>query len=186
MEYLFKLCVTLCITTFVSAQFTFEIQQHFEFEDALDETQGEFWVWRSQAYDLKTLRLEDTNRTYTIELKLCVDPYLEGLNVTVYIDDIIYSNDGPSDLVYIQINGVNIGNFTTVEEWHSGYEWNVFRNSNRIGPSVVLSKGNYLLHVEVESDKWGVELDRIEINAENQDPMSKLFCGGKLILNSEI
>lgn len=171
---------TLCYY-FALSQLTFEIQQHFEFENALSEQQDDYWVWRSQAYKLKTLRLEDTNRTHTIELILCIEPYLDDRNVTVYIDDIVYSNDGPSDIIHALINGVDIGNFTTKEKWRNGHEWNVFRNSGRIGPSVVLSRGDYLLHIEVETDKWGVELDRIEINAENQDPLEKLFCGSRLI-----
>lgn len=181
MESLIKCSSFILYISCVFSQFTFEIQKHFEFENALTEDQSDYWVWRSQAYRLKTLRLEDSNRTHSIELDLCIEPYLDDQNVTLYVDDIVYSNDGPSDLIYIIINGIEIGNFTTEEEWRSGHEWNVFRNSGRIGPSVVLSRGNYLLQIEVETDKWGVELDRIEINAENQDPMGKLFCGSRLV-----
>lgn len=186
MEAALKLHICVHVMGFylVLAQFTFEIQQHFEFENALSEMQDDYWVWRSQAYKQKTLRLADGNRTHSIELTLCIEPYLSDQTVTIYVDDIVYSNDGPSDVIYIQINGINIGNYTTIEKWRSGHEWNVFRNSRKIGPNIVLSKGEYLLQIEVETDKWGVELDRIEINAENQDPMGKLFCAARLLQNS--
>lgn len=167
----------------VLAQFTFEIQQHFELENALTEEQKDFWVWRSEAYNLKTLRLEDTNRTYTIELTLCVDPYAEG-NVTAYINDIRYANDGPSDTVYVTVQGIDIGNFTTIEQWRSGHEWNIFKNSGRVGPSMVFRRGQFRMQIQVETDQWGVEFDRIRMNAENQNPMTEIFCGGRLFVNS--
>lgn len=164
----------------VYTQFTFEIQQHFEFENSLKESQESFRAWRSEASRQKTLRIVDYNRTYTVELDLCLDPYYDEQNTTIFVNDIVYSNDGPSDTVYVRINKENIGNFTTLERWRNGYKWNVFRNSGRIGPSLTLPKGVHTLEIEVETDKWGVELDRIEINAENQNPLSNMFCNATL------
>ncbi|KAH3747022.1 hypothetical protein DPMN_181443 [Dreissena polymorpha] len=120
------------------------------------------------------------NRTHTIELMLCIEPYNPNQTVVITVSDIRYSNDGPSDIVYLKINDVEIGNFTTREKWLRGHEWNIFRNSKIIGPSVEVEKGRYVLSIEVETDKWGVELDRIRINAENQDPMKSMFCGAAL------
>lgn len=174
--------VIASLNCIVFAQLVFEIQDHFELENAVPENATDFWVWRSEAYNMKTLRLEDTNRTYTIELSLCIDPYVEG-NVTAYINDIRYANDGPRDIVYVMISGITIGNFTTSEKWRSGHEWNIFRNSGRVGPSMVFRKGRYTLQIQVETDKWGIEFDRIRMNAENQNPMSDLFCGGRLYRN---
>ncbi|KAH3747020.1 hypothetical protein DPMN_181441 [Dreissena polymorpha] len=161
-------------------QSSIEIQQHFEFENVLSDDQQDFWVWRSEAYNQKTLRLEDINRAHTIELKLCIEPFNPNQKVLLVVSDILYSNDGPSDIVYLKINGLPIGNFTTIEQWRSGYEWNIFRNSKVIGPSILVQKGNYMLAIEVETDKWGVELDRIQINAENHDPTKRMFCGAAL------
>lgn len=175
---IFPLLVLSCYRVF--AQFTFEIQQHFEFENAVDEAQVGFWVWRSEAYGLKTLRLEDYNRTYTVELTLCIEPYIDGQNTTVFVHDVLYSNDGPSDNVYIMIDNNEIGNFTTREKWLSGYKWNVFRNAGRVGQPVVLAPGKHILELEVETDYYGVELDRIIINADNQDPLGRLFCNATL------
>lgn len=173
----------VCLQGHTFAQFIFEIQQHYELEDALNENQSDFWVWRSEAYNLKTIRLEDTNRTYTIELTLCIDPYAEG-NVTAYVNDIRYSNDGPSDIVYVKVNGIPIGNFTTEEDWHSGHQWNIFKNSGRVGPGMVFRKGQYTMQLEVETDRYGVEFDRIRMNAENQNPLTNIFCGGRLFSDS--
>jgi len=174
--------IVSCLFGLTCAQLVFEIQDHFEFENAVSENETDFWVWRSEAYNLKTLRLEDTNRTYTIELTLCIDPFVEG-NVTAFINDIRYANDGPSDTVYVMVSGITIGNFTTVEEWKSGHDWNIFRNTGRVGPSMVFRKGQYLLQIQVETDKWGIEFDRIRMNAENQNPLTDLFCGGRLYKN---
>ncbi|KAH3747019.1 hypothetical protein DPMN_181440 [Dreissena polymorpha] len=171
--------VVLC-SGLAEGQSSIEIQQHFELENVLRDDQQEYWVWRSEAYNQKTLRLEDMNRAHTIELRLCIEPFNPNQKVLIVVSDILYSNDGPSDIVYLKINGHTIGNFTTVEQWRSGYEWNVFRNSKVIGPSMLVQKGHYLLAIEVETDKWGVELDRIQINAENHDPTKRMFCGAAL------
>lgn len=165
---------------YAGGQLINEIQNHLEFEDVLTDSQDDFWVWRSEAYNLKTLRLEDGNRTHTIELTLCIEPALNDRNVTVVVDDVVYSNDGPPDKLYFSANGIKIGDFTTIEKWMHGQEWNVFRNSGRIGPTLIMSKGNYTINIEVETDKWGVELDRIEINAENQDLKTNLFCNARM------
>ncbi|KAH3747025.1 hypothetical protein DPMN_181446 [Dreissena polymorpha] len=161
-----------------------EIQNSFEFENALTENQTHLWVWRSEASGLKTLRVTDQVGLSAIELKLCIEPYNATQNVTILIDDIRYSNDGPSDLIVLRFNGITIGNFTTLEKWRSGHEWNVFRNSGNIGPALNLRKGTYTLVLYPLTDQWGVEFDRIRVNAENQnpDPEKKLFCGASFFV----
>ncbi|KAL4239841.1 hypothetical protein ACF0H5_000642 [Mactra antiquata] len=164
----------------VNSQAMLEIQKHFEFEDVLGDLQDNMWVWRSEASDLKTLRLEDETGVYTVNLNICVQPYNSTMNITLYIDDIRYSNDGPSDTVIVDFDGINIANFTTIEKWRSGHEWNVFRNSGNVGPALNLLPGQYVLQISVLTDQWGVELDRIRVNLENQDPMENVFCGASL------
>ncbi|KAH3872710.1 hypothetical protein DPMN_035931 [Dreissena polymorpha] len=168
--------VVLC-SGLAEGQSSIETQQHFELENVLSDDQQDYWVWRSEAYNQKTLRLD---RAHTIELRLCIEPFNPNQKVLIVVSDILYSNDGPSDIVYLKINGQAIGNFTTIEQWGSGYEWNIFRNSKVIGPSMSVEKGNFMLAIEVETDKWGVELDRIQINAENHDPTKRMFCGAAL------
>lgn len=160
-----------------SAQVPVEIQKHFEFENALSTLQDDMWVWRSEASNLKALRLLDPNGSARIEFTLCIEPLNVTQNVTLYVDDIRYSNDGPSDNVTLRFNGKSIANFTTVEKWMGGHEWNLFRNSGKLGAALSLRQGQHSLMITVRTDRWGIEMDLIRINAENQNPMKELFCG---------
>lgn len=157
-----------------------QIQKHFEFEDALTESQDDMWVWRSEASNMRTLHIEDQAGVSRIELSICIVPYNTAENVTMFIDDILYSNDGPVDLVKIHFNGINIANFITIEKWRSGHEWNVFRNSGNIGPVLNLRQGRYTLMLTVVTDIWGVEFDRIRMIADNQSPTADMFCGASV------
>ena len=157
-----------------------EIQRHYEFEDILDENQNSYWVWRSEASELKTLRLEDMDGDHKIFFRLCVQPVNPNKNVTLKIANIRYSNDGPSDTCYVTVNGQFVSVFKTFEKWRSGHEWNVFRHTGQLGQSLSLPLGNHELAIKAKTDKWGVEFDRIIINAENQNFTSPIFCGGGL------
>lgn len=154
-----------------------EIQQHFELFKAVPVSQENNWRWRSEASANKTLRIEDETGSSRLELTLCVEPYNATQNVTLYIDDIRYSNDGLSDVVKLIFNGINFANFTTFQKFRSGHEWNVFRNSGTLGPALNLRQGRYTLLITVVTDEYGVEFDRIRINAENQNPEVYMFCG---------
>lgn len=177
-----KRYIWLGLLAIVAAQIPPEIQKHFEFEDALSEVQQDRWVWRSEASNLKTLRIVDEIGSSEIRFQICVMPYNTSANVTLHIDDIRYSNDGPSDNVTVRFNNIALAGFQTAERWRSGHEWNVFRNSGPLGPSLNLAPGQYYLQVNVRTDRWGIELDRIRVNAENQDPVSQLFCGSQVLL----
>lgn len=157
-----------------------EIQRHFEFEDVLNENQKSYWVWRSEASELKTLRLEDMVGQHKVFFRLCLEPADVTKNVTLRIANIRYSNDGPPDTCYASLNGQIFSVFYTYEKWRSGHEWNVFRNTGQIGRAMRLSRGEYELAIRVNTDKWGVEFDRITVNAENQNMTSNIFCGSGL------
>lgn len=174
---LLMFCVTVKM---LDAQAPIEIQKHYEFEDALRQDQDGMWVWRSEASELKTLRIEDQEGLSRVKFTLCVEPYNATQNITLYVDDIRYSNDGPSDNITLIFNGIAFAKFQTLEKWRSGHEWNVFRNSGNLGPALNLRPGRYDLLVTVVTDYWGVEFDRIRINAENQDPNIDLFCGSSV------
>ncbi|KAH3747036.1 hypothetical protein DPMN_181457 [Dreissena polymorpha] len=77
-----------------------KVQKHFEFENAKPENQ---WLWyRSEASGGRTLRMVDQKGTSSIKLTLCIEPSDTTQNVTVFIDDIRYSNDGQSDVVALR------------------------------------------------------------------------------------
>ena len=167
-----------------------EIQRHLEFEDVLSEgqlrkqkdTPGlEYWVWRSEANDAKVLRIEDMTREYSVNIRLCISPEPPFQNVTIRVENIRYSNDGPSDTLYLLLDGKELGIFLTFEKWGSGHEWNVFHETGPIGDVRVLNEGVHTLSLQAVTDRWGVEYDRIAINAENQNPQVRLICDSELI-----
>lgn len=164
-----------------------EIQRHFEFEDVLKQVQYPYWVWRSEASTLQTLRLEDVGdgtRRYLIEVKMCIEPVVGEETVQVTMDDIQYANDGPSDVIVVTLDGELWATYSTYEKWAHGHEWNIFRNTGKADEPKRLRKGEHIIGITVKTDRWGLELDKIRIIAEHQSVDTKLFCGGRLIDNS--
>ena len=167
------------------------IQRHMEFVNVLSDTQLqrqqnnpglEYWIWRSEATELKVLRVEDPARRTSVNFRLCIEPNPPFANVTIRVENIRYSNDGPSDTVYLTLAGRPLGQFNTFEKWGAGHEWNVFHNSDVITNSTrVLPQGQYTLSIQAETDQWGIEYDRITINAENQNELVELFCDSELV-----
>lgn len=153
-----------------------DVQHSYEFEDALTEDQSEMWVWRSEASSRRTLRLVDRTGISAVEFTLCVEPHDLSTTVSLFIHDIRYCNDGPSDSVKLRFEGVNIASFSTFEKWRSGHEWNVFKNSGIIGPLIKLYRGNFTLVIVVQTDKWGIELDTLAIVTDNQHPTKDIIC----------
>lgn len=157
-----------------------DVLRQFEFEDVVQENQTDFWVWRSEASNLKTLRLVDKKGKSSVRFSFCVQPDDTKKPVSVFVEDLRYCNDGPQDRVKLRFESFNIANFKTFEKWRSGHEWNVFRNTGRIGPLIRLRQGEFSLHVLVQTDKWGVELDMIKIRAINQRPDVDIVCNATL------
>ena len=174
------LCAFVVATTVSAQGSVVEVQRSFEFEDALSDSQQTMWQWRSEASGKKTLRLEDYSESYHIDFTVCIVPNDPTKNVSLAIDDIRYSNDGPPDNIYVRINGIVHDYFQTHEKWRSGHEWNVFRNSGRLGDRISLPEGQYTITVSAVTDLYGVELDRIRLNADNQNPSSDLFCAASV------
>jgi hypothetical protein len=158
-----------------------EVQRSYQFEDILSEEQNDFWVWRSEASRLKTLRLVDFNQRYRAEFKICIQP-IEGEEiVSLYLDDIRYANDGPNDTISVTFDGEFWDEYSTNEKWAHGYDWNIFRNTGRVNETKYLPMGEYVIGVSVRTDKWGIELDKIRLIAEYQVLDSGIFCGGRLL-----
>ena len=162
------------------------LQESLEFENTLSDSQKRLVQPRSQASGWNTLRLEDANQSYTIQFSICAQPIDPSRPVTVYIDDIRYSNDGPSDYIYItmdtEVGRVQVGTFKTKELWIGGGAWNIFWNSDKVGKSLHLVQGTYNIQIKVATDKYGVELDKINIKAENQNQTQTLICSSEFIM----
>ncbi|XP_053379990.1 uncharacterized protein LOC128548642 [Mercenaria mercenaria] len=162
-----------------------EIQRSYEFEDVLSEEQQdyekEFWIWRSEASNLKTLRLVDSHKRYRADFKICIEP-IEGREIVpMFLDDIRYANDGPNDTISVTLDGEYWDEYSTYEKWAHGHDWNIFRNTGRLTEVKYLNKGEYVIGVSVKTDQWGIELDKIRLIAEYQELESDLFCGGRLV-----
>ena len=168
-----------------------DIQRHLEMEDVLSEAQKlqqrntrglEYWIWRSEANNLKVLRIVDPGpiRRYSVNIRLCLSPNPPFQNVTIQVENLRYSNDGPSDTLYLRIGNVYNGTYRTFERWGGGHEWNVFHNTGPIGRPTSLPEGEYTLSIQARTDRWGVEYDRIAINAENQNELVQLICDSEL------
>ena len=176
--------VLLVCHVFVTINGYVEIQRHYEFEDVLTRPaleERELWVWRSEASNYKTLRLVDEEQKYHIQLKVCIEPAEDQEFVTITLDDIRYANDGPFDYIFVSFEGRPWSVYATYERWAHGHDWNIFRNTGRNGVSHRLRKGVYTIDISVLTDKWGLELDKIRLNAEYQRLDSSLFCGGSIV-----
>lgn len=172
----------LLVISLVSGQ---QLQRYLELEDILSknqkpQTEKPHWVWRSNAINLKTLRIVDQGQQYSINISLCISPNPPSRRVAVQVETIRYSNDGPSDTVTVRIGDNFSGTFRTIERSDGGHGWNVFHDSRPIGKAISLPEGQYTLSLQAKTDRWGVELDRIVINAENQNEHVDLICNSEL------
>jgi len=139
------------------------------------------WQWRSNASGNKTMRLEDPNGVKKVQFLLCAVPANPMHEVSLAFTDIQYANDGPSDTITMFFNNEPIGSIETVEMWNSGHEWNALQNSGRVTMMFSVSSGTYPVNLVAVTDVWGVELDKIVLRTDNQDPDVNIFCGATLI-----
>ena len=139
------------------------------------------WQWRSNASGNKTMRLEDPNGFKKIRFTLCVEPAIPTQQVWLAFTDIQYSNDGPSDRITLFFNNEPIGSIETKEKWNSGLEWNAIHRSGRVTMMFSVGEGMYPVDLVATTDVWGVELDKIVLRTDNQDPNVNIFCGATYI-----
>ncbi|KAL4239840.1 hypothetical protein ACF0H5_000641 [Mactra antiquata] len=168
--------ISACVLLMILMSCTCMVQEIFEFEDALGDDQQSSWVWRSEASGLKTFRITSMEGRTAVSLFLCVRPRGNLKNVTFYIDNIRYGNDGPSDQIQLIFEEVELATIHSYEKWHNGHEWNVLKNTGQKGPLINLLEGDYKLDVFVKTDQWGMELDFIQINSEHQLRSQPIIC----------
>jgi hypothetical protein len=165
-----------CVIVFSVAAATIT-QHHLEFENVLTDEQkanDNLHRMRSQASNKETLYYNSAD--LTIELNLCIIPVNGETNATLYVDNILFSNDGKSDNVTVVFPNNVIGSFLSKSHSDYGHLWNVFEDSGPIGKAVLLPKGNYTLQITAEIDTYGIEFDNIRMNVDNL-ANKNLFCG---------
>ena len=79
--------------------------------------------------------------------------------------DVAYTNDGGSDSIEAYIDGIVIGSFNTIAASNFGRNWNVIRNTGMIGKNMKINSSSHeLLFKAVNTDSYGVELDKFVLN----------------------
>ncbi|KAK3612397.1 hypothetical protein CHS0354_031991 [Potamilus streckersoni] len=90
-------------------------------------------------------------------------------NSFVRVEDLRYSNDGPSDEVSFVLDGQYIGKHTTVVDTNFGQGWNSFHSTGAIGEGKLLPPGRHEINLTVtESDPWGVEVDLVNVDVSDE------------------
>ncbi|XP_021375023.1 uncharacterized protein LOC110464240 [Mizuhopecten yessoensis] len=94
----------------------------------------------------------------------------------VAVDNILYSNDGGSDMFEVSIDGVKLGEIVTPEHSQNGLLWNNFLSSQQVGPSLTLSSGYHVISINFTStDFYGVEIDSVFVRVEDRFLEEELF-----------
>eukprot|EP01084_Bolivina_argentea_P319117 553521_1 len=75
---------------------------------------------------------------------------------------IVYSNDGPSDTLFLYLDEQYIGQITTHSISNYGQQWNIMYSSFLFGPFLLSSVPSHTLKIVAQNtDQFGVEIDRI-------------------------
>ena len=171
---LFAMCLVACVAKTLGQGLNYT---ELEFESITNAP----WQWRSNASGNKTMRLEDPYGVKKIRFTLCAEPANPTQQVWLAFTDIHYANDGPSDTITLFFNNEPIGSVETKEKWHSGHEWNELQRTGRVTMMFSVGSGTYPVDLVAVTDGWGVELDKIVLRTDNQDPNVDIFCGAILI-----
>jgi hypothetical protein len=118
---------------------------------------------RSEALNQRTVLLQ-TNESRSLSF-----PFASEAR---YRLDVRYSNDnfGPSEIVSIAIDGVQIGSFVALDTGDSGNGWNNFLWSGSVG-SVNLTPGLHTITIVISGgDGFGVEIDAVKLELEHLAP----------------
>ena len=98
------------------------------------------------------------------------NPFVTRCSCSVTVTNVVYTNDGGTDVVTVSVDGRIVGTFLTLSRSGGGHLWNVPRSSGRVGSSVELSPGRHRVRITATStDRYLVEIDRVVLT---------LNCGG--------
>ncbi|KAL3877033.1 hypothetical protein ACJMK2_034789 [Sinanodonta woodiana] len=131
--------------------------------------EGKQVVSRLNASGQATLKMYK-GQTVSFEFCLTTDTKLE-------VQNLWYSNDGKSDLITVTVDDTKLGEVLTQMQFKSGEAWNIFKPSGPLGSSVYLSEGKHKLKLRVKKgDKYGVEIDKIELFLQNGQLKNSSEC----------
>lgn len=95
-----------------------------------------------------------------LNINFCID---QSRNVS--IRDFMHSNDGGSDVLSVLLDGISVGEITTLERSNSGAYWDEFLGSGQIGERSELDPGQHTVTLIVaRADMYGVEVDSVVVD----------------------
>ncbi|KAK3579223.1 hypothetical protein CHS0354_033290 [Potamilus streckersoni] len=171
METLTKLLFLMLGNTFIRPFFAEHILE-FEFEKAVIGIPSNQYrrTFRSNASHYESLKVYEGD---IIRLRLCP---LETTFISIM--DIIYSNDGGSDIVNVTLEGSDIGSLVSLAHTNYGEKWNDFLSGGQVGlPFYVEHAGTYMLINIQSSDCYGIELDKIILKVDTVSEKKVFWCG---------
>ncbi|XP_046550332.1 uncharacterized protein LOC124260130 [Haliotis rubra] len=93
------------------------------------------------------------------------------------LEKLRYSNDGLADLLTFDLDGVEVGRWTTREDFGDGSLWNQILEVEQFGDEVSVAAGNHKLTIRVaDGDRYGVELDSLTFSLDQKDPDDNSLC----------
>jgi len=169
------LCQALSVVLTVTTTWT------FEFEECAIGNPYAQTRWRSNASNNTTLYItQDIGHGLgVVTFNLCVEQLDVTSDVKLNVSGLVYSNDGPTDSITLTYNSELLDTFMTEEVHDWGNRWNVFQHTGPAGDVINVTNlhGNHELVIDIYPTEYGVELDKLVILAENQNPRRQLFCG---------
>lgn len=88
------------------------------------------------------------------------------------IMDVVYTNDGKSDIITVRVNDQDFGSFVTRSRSNHGYLWNQPVSSGKLENVTLLSAGGHTVKlVATAVDKYGIEIDKAVLGLECKDEL---------------
>ncbi|XP_067651234.1 uncharacterized protein [Haliotis asinina] len=92
------------------------------------------------------------------------------------LEKLRYSNDGLADLLTFDLDGEEVGRWTTRQKFGDGTLWNQILEVEQFGDEVSAAAGNHKLTIRVLGDRYGVELDSLTFSLDRKDKDDDSLC----------
>ncbi|KAL3877026.1 hypothetical protein ACJMK2_034782 [Sinanodonta woodiana] len=168
-------CALVTVLALVARSVTLAKTASFELEKIVlgKRWDSERFIFRSRASSHMIIHLFKGD---ILKLDMCT-----GKATNVSIHDIVYSNDGNSDLVNITTDRKEFVSFYSVQGSDWGHLWNEFHHVNASGSNTTMSAGSQSMYIYIqEADCYGIELDKIEVELDEHADSASFWCGYEL------
>ena len=136
--------------------------------EAEDYVSNRFIIHRESASGEATINY---NEGQSLNLYFCL-----RFESRVALHDVKYSNDGGGDTFEVSIDGYKMGTVNTPDHSKFGENWDNFMSSNQLGDEMKLHSGRHKVTLNfTNTDKYGVEIDYIQIRVEDRRLSRHLF-----------